>query len=308
MRSCRLENRIFKPQSLPACYALLCLAAGLFFAHTLAWGGIGLKSAVVVSQKIKPYLQVVEGIVKEAGQAPNEIKVFFLMPKNASGNQALMRDIENEEFGMVLAVGPEAASLVWTSPVTAGKMYTAVLDPRSVPGLDKDSCGISLRIPVEDQLNRITGTFPLFKKIGLLFDPANNQWFYDAAKEASMFTGVEILPLEISARGQISKVLDAQKMDAVWMIPDQTIISEKIVQFVIKEGIYRNIGVIGYNSFFIRSGAVFSFEFDYRELGQQAGQKLLSVGQGNDCLPEPPVFNTMVNPKIAGKIGLEVTP
>ena len=40
------------------------------------------------------------------------------------------------------------------------------------------------------------------------------------------------------------------------MIPDQTVISEKIVQYVIKQALYHKKGVIGYNSFFIRSGAV----------------------------------------------------
>ncbi len=90
------------------------------------------------------------------------------------------------------------------------------------------------------------------------------------------------------------------------MIPDRTIISEKIIHYVIRQGLYNKIGVIGYNSFFTRSGALFSFEFDYEALGQQAGRKIKKYIDIVACRAEPPVFNTIVNEKIALKLGVEV--
>ncbi len=312
MRYQSLENQFIQLQNMLFCRAFLCVAAGIFFWHSLAVADTGLNCAVLVSQKIRPYLQVVDGIIKAAGNAPNTVEVFYLAPGLAPGdtpeNQELIHGIGQQGFDTVLAIGPEAASLVWKSDLTTRRLYAAVLDPAAISGIDGQSCGISLRIPVEDQLNSISKALPALKKLGLMFDPAHNQWFYEAAAAASVAVGIEIHPIRITRPSQITKAWTGLDVEAIWMVPDQTIISEKIVQYVIKEGVYRNIGVIGYNSFFARSGAVFSFEFDYRALGRQAGLKMLQAGSTNGCTPEPPVFDIMVNRKIAEKIGMAVEP
>jgi len=295
-------------QNLPVCRAFLCAAAGIFFWHSLAVADSGLNTAVFVSRKIRPYLQVVDGVLKTAGRAPNTVEVFYLSPGNTQNNQRRVHDTGQQGFDTVLAIGPEAASLVWKSDLTIRRLYAAILDPATIPGIDVQACGISLRIPVEDQLNSISKALPSLRTLGLMFDPAHNQEFYEAAAAAAIAAGIEIHPIRIPRRSQITKAWTGLDVEAIWMVPDQTIISEKIIQYVIKEGVYRNIGVIGYNTFFVRSGAVFSFEFDYRDLGRQAGLKLLQAGSGYGCTPEPPVFNIMVNRKIAEKIGMEVAP
>ena len=299
---------MLQSKKLPVCYALLCIMAGLFFGGGAFSDEGGMKSAVLVSKKIRPYLQVVDGIVKEAGKSPNTVDVFFLMPGDTSMNRELIQSIGQSGFDMVLAVGPEAASFVWNADFPMDRLYGAVLDPATIPGIDTEACGISLRIPVGVQLNHIARTFPAIKRIGLLFDPANNQWFYERASRYSLSVGITIVPFEVSARSQITKAITREAVDAIWMIPDQTIISEKVVQFVIKQGVYHNTGVIGYNPFFIRSGALFSFEFDYAALGLQIGRKMLGRYNGDPCFTESPVFNTLVNEKIAKKIGVEVVP
>jgi len=210
---------------------------------------------------------------------------------------------------LVTAIGPEAASALWDSKAGFKKMYAAVLDPDSLPALSSHACGISLRIPAQTQLEKISQTFQTIKKIGLIFDPGHNQWFYDQALLAATNIGLEIIALSVNSKNQIAGVLkdNMGAMDAVWMIPDPTVISEKIIHYVIKQGLYNKRGVIGYNSFFTRSGAFFSFEFDYRALGRQAGQEMNIYLETGECRQAPPVFNTIVNEKIADKIGIRVT-
>jgi putative ABC transport system substrate-binding protein len=64
--------------------------------------------------------------------------------------------------------------------------------------------------------------------------------------------------------------------------------------------------VIGYNSFFTRSGAFFSFEFDYESLGKQAGEVIASYLETGECRENSPVFDTVINQKITDKIGIQV--
>ena len=91
-------------------------------------------------------------------------------------------------------------------------------------------------------------------------------------------------------------------MDALWLIPDRTVISESIVKYVIKEAFLRKIPVIGYNRFFYETGAALAFVFDYKELGQQCAKKALSILSGKNCLSTPPLFHVWVNAGVAGSL------
>jgi putative ABC transport system substrate-binding protein len=296
------------------------------------------KIAVVVSQKIRPYLQVTDGILDQVSQKTFDPKssdpgtspetadsqtfnlqfsgsdVFFLSPEDDLVTTQVIDRLITGAYDLVAAVGPEAADLVWETGIPGKKIYAAVLDPDAVSHIPDDACGISLRIPVPVQLGTIVDAFPSFEKIGLLFNPKHNQWFFEAAAAAadgSIAGGdrpIHIIPLQVSARNHIARVVteNLANIDAVWMIPDQTVISEKLIQYVIKQALYKNTGVIGYNAYFTRTGALFSFEFDYVELGRQVGTLIMNYIAGKECHSVPPLFETRINSQVARKLGLEL--
>ncbi len=267
-------------------------------------------AAVVVSRKIRPYLEVTEGIMERVSSGLSGSDIFFLSPGDDLVTAQVTDRLITGAYDLVAAVGPEAASLVWKTGIPGKKIYAAVLDPDAVPHIPHNACGISLRIPVAAQLETISTAFPSLRSIGLLFDPDHNQWFFEAAASAAALDdiSVKIIPLEVTARKYIARVLqnNLDRIDAVWMIPDQTVISEKLIQYVIKQALYKNTGVIGYNAYFTRTGALFSFEFDYQALGRQAGGLIMDCLAGRECRRVPPVFESHTNPRIAQKLGLKM--
>jgi putative tryptophan/tyrosine transport system substrate-binding protein len=97
-----------------------------------------------------------------------------------------------------------------------------------------------------------------------LFDPDHNQWFFEAAVAAAGAAledrSIHIIPLQVRCKKSHCPGPDQtiwRLIDAVWMIPDQTVISEKLIQYVIKQALYKNTGVIGYNAYFTRTGCPF---------------------------------------------------
>ncbi len=264
--------------------------------------------AVVISRKIRPYIQVSDGIVNKIANGGRAPEVIFLSSDHDNGGSALIEGLNDRAYEVVVAVGPEAAVLIWGLEDRSMKMYTAVLDPDTLKGIPSDACGIPLRLPVNVQLEQIDKTFDQVARIGLIYDPRHNQWFFEQARASSLKHAFEIVPLKVASKNQIPGILKKKdgQIDVIWMIPDQTVISEKIIQYVIKQGIYHDIGVIGYNSFFSRSGALFSFEFDYEELGDQTAEMIISFLKTGACRKEPAVFKTVVNQKIADKIGIRV--
>jgi putative ABC transport system substrate-binding protein len=268
--------------------------------------------AIAVSKRIRPYMNVIEGITKGLEKITKTPQVFFLSDSDFHHNEQVASKLKKSEFDLFVAVGPEAAELLWGMEMDLNlslkRVFTAVLDPGRLLKKEIAPCGISLRIPVEHQVQEISKTFVNVKRIGLLFDSRNNKAFYATAALASKQYGIFLVPLRVESRNQIPQVLadNWENIDCVWMIPDRTVISEKIIQHIIKLGIYHKKGVIGYNSFFIRSGAVFSFDFDYRALGSQTAAKIETYFETGACQEEPPEFQTLMNQKMVDKIGLQV--
>jgi len=265
--------------------------------------------AVVISKRIKPYIQVGDGIKAKSEEVRLDVDVFIINPENKSIQDSILHQLTLKNYKLIAAIGPEAAVFIWgTTNIKSPKIYTALLDPENCTGLPDDARGIALKIPVEIQAREISRYFENLDAIGILFDPRFNQEFYDQAKAAALHHSFEIIPIKVNSKKKIFQELKAQtrKIDAIWMIPDQTVISEKIVQYVIKQGIYQGTGVIGYNSFFSLSGAVFSFEFDYEALGRQAAFKIKAFLESGEWVADPPVFKTIVNQRIAKKIGIRV--
>ncbi|WP_245569050.1 ABC transporter substrate-binding protein [Desulfobacter curvatus] len=263
----------------------------------------------MISKKIKPYIQIGDGIKSKSEEVELDVDIFFLDPETESISGNALHELTLEKYKLIAAIGPEAAVFIWSArSIQSPKIYTAILDPENCSGLPEHAMGIALKIPVEIQVEQISRHLRNLDSIGILFNPKFNQVFYNQADAAALNHSFEILPIKVDSKNQIFQQvkMHISKVDAIWMIPDQTIISEKIIQYVIKQGIYQNTGVIGYNSFFSLSGAVFSFEFDYEALGRQAALKIKAFIESGQWVAEPPVFKTIVNQRIAKKIGISV--
>ena len=290
---------------------LLTASCLILFGFLPAYGGQSptVRVAIIVSKNILPYLDAVEGFQSGlANKAGIITRVFNLEKLDDKGRVELFREPGVKEFALFVAVGPEAALSVWKGIGREGasRIYFMVLNPEKVFGPKKRGCGISLNIPVQTQIEMIGRGFPSVRRLGLLYDPELNSDFFRKAAGAASFSSLTVVPLRVSSKKDIPSVLKRgwKDMDALWFIPDRTVISESIVKYVIKEAFLRKVPVIGYNRFFYETGAALAFVFDYKELGQQCAQKALRILSGEDCLDTPPLFHVWLNEGVAEKLGL----
>jgi len=282
----------------------MLLVCVLLFQAGSAFGGEH-SIAVVVSDRIKPYVQVLTGL--EQGLENEDLEVFFL---SSSENQdRVAKNLLNNKYDLFVAIGPEAGELIWSMESGHGeKVYSAILDPARVLKQESPGCGVSLQIPVDIQLREIAAVLPDVKKIGLLFDMKHNGEFFERARISAQDQGLVVIALDVDSKKEIPRILkeNLSRIDCIWMVPDQTVISEKIVQYVIKEALFDKKGVIGYNSFFIRSGALFAFEFDYTKIGEQTADRVNAYFKENECLSVVPFFKKTINFKMAHTLGMRV--
>jgi putative ABC transport system substrate-binding protein len=269
------------------------------------------KAAVLISRKILPYMAATEALSSVLStETAIEVEIFFLEKFSRKGSGLLKERLEKGGFSLVVVVGPEAARFCQKQfpepklPI----VYSMVLNPDEILKPGSAICGVPLSIPVKLQLNRISMALPSVKRIGLIYDPFYNTDFFSEAKQQGLTVNIEIVPLKVSSKKEIPKVLknSLNHVDCLWLIPDRTVISESIIQYIIKEALLKEKPVIGYNRFFYESGAVLTFIFDYHELGQQTAGIVKDVILNGLCRNIPASFHTWVNVRVAEKIGLTV--
>ena len=109
---------------------------------------------------------------------------------------------------------------------------------------------------------------------------------------------IELVPLQVQREEGRLKILgNFSELDAILFIPDKTIISKAVIQYVIKRAVLKRIPVVGYNQFFYDSGATLAFLIDYRKVGQQVAGKVTTIINGGPCEPlSPPTFDVQINP------------
>jgi putative ABC transport system substrate-binding protein len=270
------------------------------------------KVAILVSRDIRPYIEAAEGMsVVLSETAGAKVQMFSLEKFKGKSQDALMQSLAGEKFDLLVAVGPEAVRLASEKPVPdkTAWLYSMVLTPPSpISGRTETACGIPLYIPAKKQLETIVQGLRTIKRLGLLYDPRYNSEFFMKAAAEALSLDLKIVPLKVSSKKDIPVVLKQnwENIDALWLIPDQTVISESIVQYIIKDALFKKIPVIGYNRFFYESGAALAFVFDYEELGRQTGRLAANALRGKSCEKETPLFHAWLNLRVIDKLGIGV--
>jgi putative ABC transport system substrate-binding protein len=187
-------------------------------------------------------------------------------------------------------------------------LYTMVLNPEEITGSSGKLCGIPLRIPIRNQIREITRTLPCLKRFGLLYDPRYNASFFTEAHQEGKAANIHIIPLKVASKKEIPMVLQKHwhQIDSLWIIPDRTVISESIIQYIIKEAVLNRTPVIGYNRFFYDSGSALAFVFEYQEIGKQTAKLALKILTSRICQSEAPNFQTWINSRIIEKLNIKV--
>lgn len=248
--------------------------------------------AVIVSSQIRPYVMALEGL-RSTLQQP--LSIYYL-----NSNPKLIRHhLSQKRYGLLIAIGPEASILAWsTLNPDDKKIALMVLDQQKLLA-DPEPCGVDLRVPIKEQIRLIKQRLGNRRKIGILYNPAENrEWVEQAQKEGSEL-GISVIPLPVYERNEIIKVLSSayQNIDTLLFIPDSTVISMALLSHLVKDALLHGIAVVGYNHFFVEIGAVMAFNIDYEKVGILGAKLAKDIMSGSRCRLSPPPFEVEWNEK-----------
>lgn len=269
---------------------------------------VAMDIAILRSSDIAAYREAIAGL-----KATGPIEAIYT-EYDAQGDleigKKLARKLRASNASLVVAVGLKAALAAKVEIVDVPIVYMMIMDPLKHQLTGANMTGTLLEVPLDQQLKIIRKFLPTLHRLGTLYDPAKTSaWVQNAAQRATIANfHLEALPVE--SEKDVPEQLRAllSNVEAFWLTPDSTVLTNESVRFILESALARQIPVIGFSPEFTRLGALLSISVVYGDVGRETGLLAKRILDGERPLPLNPVpmerLNITVNLKTARFLGI----
>jgi putative ABC transport system substrate-binding protein len=238
--------------------------------------------AVIASQDASPYQDVATGFLeflkKEGVVADVD---HYGLSGNAGKASEVTRDLRKHSPRLILTIGTLATQTALREaddiPIVAGLVSN--LDDLSK---SKNVTGVVLDFPVVTQFEWMRKLMPEIKIIGVLYNPTENQAKMDAAVKAAKKEGLTLLLKEVETPRALPDALEslARNVDLLWGINDQLVLSPQTAEAILLFSFRNGVPFAGLSSSWVKAGALYALDRDYKDLGAQCGELAFKILQG----------------------------
>lgn len=226
---------------------------------------------ILKSNDFSYYNEAVAG-AKQVLAADASVTVYDLRG-NVTGGRTIAQNLRAERPDLIIAVGLKAALAakleIFDSPI----VICMVMAPESYEFTAPNLYGVYMRAPIEQQLASLHALMPQAKRIGVLYDERfSGPTIQDAALQAEKL-GLQLVPAIIAAPDDVPIALRAliPKIDALWLIQDQTVVTEQSVRFILETTLDAKVPVFAFSATLVQQGALGALVVDAADAGRQAG-------------------------------------
>jgi putative ABC transport system substrate-binding protein len=246
-------------------------------AQTSAEGGI----AVIYPDIGEPYrsvfAQIIDGIEEKAkGRVAN----FAVGPNVDMGE--LNNSLRRQDTRVVIALGRQGVKVASALEGNFGVVVGGVL---MAPDNEVRNLQVNSLSPDPALLfSRLKGMMPRVKRIFTVYDPRQNDWMMNLAKEAALSQGLELVAYQaqdlrsaMHAYQEILANVDSIQ-DALWLPQDSTTVEEStVLPTVLKQSWDGNLAVFSSSFGHVRRGVLFSLYPNNVELGRHLAGSALGI-------------------------------
>jgi putative ABC transport system substrate-binding protein len=292
--------------------SLLVLCLGMFIG--VPKSAYAEEVAILKSADIGAYSEAIDTF-KSALPSSFQVTLEYDLQGDMAKGRNLARRIRASDAEVVLAVGLKAALAAKLEILDIPVIMCLVLDPEKYGLPTSNMVGISLNIPFEKHLKPLQTLAPQVSRIGVLFDPQKTQGLHDQLQQDAKALGITIVSKEVHGEQEVSKAFKALEntIDAMWLLPDSTVLTENTLDFLMSATLEANIPVVAFSAGLVQSGAVVGVYMNYADIGRQAAglsMRLLSETPPAilGTIVPPDDLQQAINRKSGTYLGFSLTP
>jgi putative ABC transport system substrate-binding protein len=264
--------------------------------------------AILQSSNIPAYQEAVAGL-KATGPI-GAIYTDYDLQGDLELGKKLARKLRASNASLVVAVGLKAALAAKVEIIDVPIVYMMIVDPLKHQLTSANMTGTLLEVPVDRQLKIMRTFLPTLHQFGMLYDPdKTSSRVNEAAQQATIF-GFQLKGFPVESEKDVPQQLRTllSEVEALWLIPDSTVLTNESVQFILESALARQIPVIGFSPEFTRLGALLSMSVNYGEVGRETGLLMKRILDREQLLPLKPLpidrLKITVNLKTAKFLGI----
>ncbi len=224
------------------------------------------------------------------------------------------RKVLDRRPDLIITVGTPATRSAISKVRNVPIIFTMVLD--NISDLDPDSRspdinGVTLAIPVRQQLEMMEQALPNIRRIGLLYS-GNSSQIYQTARDIASQKGLRLVASEIISERDIPDALRRiiSEVDIFWMPPDAVIYDQNILQFILKECFRNSVPIMALSKQIAMAGTPLALGVDYDDIAIQTSelaQKRISRGSFSKLIVEHPRKVILyINERVASRLNLNI--
>ncbi|MDX2417063.1 MAG: ABC transporter substrate binding protein [Xanthomonadales bacterium] len=202
------------------------------------------------------------------------------------GFQANDEDGTNRIF---LTLDTHAAEHTMTHQHDA-KIISALVLNTAKFDMAQHTTGVLLNHSVEVQLEYLRRILPDVHRVGVLFNPSENEQFVSDAQIPARKMDIDLVTEPVNKPRDLPKALRSVGSNAqmIWGIADRIVLAPETIQHLLVYSFRNRLPLSGLSEPWVKAGALYALERDYFDIGIQCGEMAVKSLQGISLEKIPP--------------------
>lgn len=296
--------------------ALAALVVMLIFCPALA--GAGQKIAIVSIDEESSTLRTIKGIKQSFDRSGMtlEYKEATLSGHPAT-DSAIVKDLRAFNPELFITVGSYATSAVSASFPHKPIIFATVINPMAsgfVNSMYRPGgriTGAALDIPPDIQFKYFQRVVGNIRRMGVIYSDETENVIRQA-EVAARALGITLVSVKIKSEKDIPGAIDSlcKVSDALWSVADHIVYTPQSTRHIILQTLRNRIPLMAFSQSLVESGGLFTLDFDFKDIGRQAGEIARRVLRGEDPgeipVSTPGVIYFKYNEKTAEQIAVDI--
>jgi len=210
---------------------------------------------------------------------------------------------------LILTMGSSATLSIADEIKEIPIIFSVVIDPRGSNVTSRNIIGAAVDIPVKRQLETLKSAFPGLKRLGVVYNPAENEALVQEARTAATELGFNLNTYPVNSEIEIPKIEDLN-IDLLWIIPDNMMCNPVILKRILLSCLQNHVAVMGFTRHYARGGALLAVACDYEDIGRQSAEMAVKLlkGEKYSCLSitAPRKVKLYLNKITADRLGITI--
>ena len=263
--------------------------------------------AYVAGSQVAPFKEVHDGLLSSIeGQKEIEESTFLLDSTSIESVKSCSPDV-------IIAVGSKASQATVDS-FDKTPIITCLVIPLTTFISRKNVTGVYFSPSPKEQLVWLGRFLPHTKVAGLLYSDEIGQATAEKFRKEAPPLGFRIFARQVSIPRDLPRALRMiqKETDVLVALPDTMIYSPHTARHILLASFRSRVPLIGVSKHWVKAGALYCLQCDYKALGKQCVDMALRIKAGSsieDIKAEyPRGFKPVFNYRTAKMMGIEISP